>query len=66
VTVERRAGKFACPKCARQYNRTNNLVIHWRKCLTRPGNEGIPSRMKNTNSMRRSGAGKRISEILAI
>ena len=38
-TIKRIDGKFECLKCGAQYNRSDNLATHWKKCQLVKGNQ---------------------------
>ena len=38
-TIERVDGKFECFDCGKQYNRSNNLTTHWKKCQIKDGSK---------------------------
>jgi len=40
--VERKDGKFQCPKCPKTFTHSNNLSSHWKKCKTIDGTESNP------------------------
>ena len=37
--IERVNGKFDCFNCGKQYNRSDNLMAHWKKCQTKEGTQ---------------------------
>jgi len=37
--IERTDGKFICPRCPVTFTRTDNLVKHWKVCMTKDGTE---------------------------
>jgi uncharacterized protein YlaI len=37
--VERKDGKFQCPRCPKAFSYSNNLSSHWKKCKTTEGPE---------------------------